>query len=261
MNNDIKNIGNVNWLGAFTLFSKETRRFLKVYQQTILAPAFTTLLFFLVINIAIRDRINYNTNYIDFLAPGLIAMAMMQNAFANTSSSLLSSKVAGNIVDLLMPPLTANEIIIAYSFAAIIRALLVGIITFIIIMPFANYNISSFLYILFFGIAGSSFLSLVGLIAGVWAEKFDNMSGITNFIINPLTFLSGTFYDIRNLPEPFYTISLYNPFYYVIDGFRNGFITTGSSSLLYGIIYLIMLNIVLYIICFIILKKGWMLKP
>ena len=254
-------IGKVNWLGLGTLFFKENKRFFKVYQQTILAPAFITLLFFLVINIAIKDRVNYDYVYIDFLAPGLIVMAMMQNAFANTSSSLLSSKIAGNIVDLLMPPLSANEIIIAYTSAAVIRAILVGFITFILVMPFANFTILNIYNVILFSILGTFFLSLVGLIAGIWAEKFDNMSGITNFIITPLTFLSGTFYDVKSLPEPFYTVSLYNPFYYVIDGFRNGFINTESNVLVYGIYYLIMLNITLYIICFIVLKKGWMLKP
>ena len=139
-----KKIGKVNWIGAATLFLKENRRFLKVYQQTILAPAFTTLLFFFVINIAIKDRINYQFDYINFLAPGLIVMAMMQNAFANTSSSLLSSKIAGNIQDLLMAPLNANEIIIAYSLAAIIRAILVGVVTFILITPFVNFNLFNF---------------------------------------------------------------------------------------------------------------------
>ncbi len=261
MKNKKIDMGRINWLGAFTLFFKENKRFFKVYQQTVLAPAFTTLLFFLVINIAIKERIDYQYDYMNFLAPGLIIMAMMQNAFANTSSSLLSSKIAGNIVDLLMPPLNANEIIIAYSLAAIIRAILVGIITFILIVPFVNFNILNLYYILFFSIFGASFLSLVGLIAGIWAEKFDNMSGITNFIITPLTFLSGTFYDVKSLPEPFYTISLYNPFYYIIDGFRNGFINTESEVLIYGIYYLIMLNILLYFVCYTILKKGWMLKP
>ena len=201
----------MGFIGAITLF-KKGKRFFKVYQQTIVAPAFTSLLFLLVIDVAIEDRINYNFNYIDFLAPGLIIMGMMQNSFANTSSSLLSSKVAGNIVDLLMPPFKINEIIIVYSMAAIIRAFLVGFATFIMMLPFVNFEFLNFSNLIIFTFLGSLFLALIGLIAGIWAEKFDNMSAITNFVITPLTFLSGTFYSVDRLKEPFYTISLYNPF-------------------------------------------------
>ena len=197
----------MSFIGATALFKKEVKRFLKVYQQTIVAPAFTSLLFLLVINVAIEDRINYNFNYIDFLAPGLIIMGMMQNSFANTSSSLLSSKVAGNIVDLLMPPFKINEIIIVYSMAAIIRAFLVGFLTFIMMFPFVNFEFLNFSNLIIFTFLGSLYLALIGLIAGIWAEKFDNMSAITNFVITPLTFLSGTFYSVDRLKEPFYTIS------------------------------------------------------
>ena len=256
-----KIIGKVNWVGSFTLFRKEIKRFFKVYQQTILAPAFTSLLFFLVISIALEDRVNYITNYKSFLAPGLIAMAMMQNAFANTSSSILGSKMQGNIVDLLMPPLNANEIIISYILAATIRGLLVSLITFLAIYPFTNLVIYNFYLLFFFSISGSIFLASLGLVAGIWSEKFDNMSGITNFIITPLTFLSGTFYAIDRLPEPFYTISLWNPFYYIIDGFRSAFFQSVDSNLVYGITYLTMLNLIMYLICYKILKRGWMLKP
>ncbi len=253
--------GKVNWVGAKTLFLKEIKRFFKVYQQTILAPAFTTLLFFLVINIAIKDRVDSNINYMQFLAPGLIVMAMMQNAFANTSSSLLSSKIAGNIVDLLMPPFSANEIILSYTLAAIIRAILVGVITFLFVSSFVDLKLVNYFYFIYFSIAGCIFLSLLGIIAGVWAEKFDNMSGITNFIIIPLTFLSGTFYTVEKLPEPFYTLCLLNPFYYVIEGFRNAFILHNSQYLFNGICYLGILNILLYLTCLRILNRGWMLKP
>ncbi len=254
-------IDKINWIGVNTLFQKEIKRFFKVYQQTILAPAFTTLLFFLVINIAIEERISSNFNYMKFLAPGLIVMAMMQNAFANTSSSLLSSKIAGNIVDLLMPPFSANEIIFSYICAAVIRAILVGIITSLCIIYFVDLTIINLFFFFYFSLSGSIFLSLLGVIAGIWAEKFDNMSGITNFIIIPLTFLSGTFYSIEKLPEPFFTLCLLNPFYYIIEGFRNAFIITNSEHLFNGICYLAILNILLYFTCLLALKKGWMLKP
>ena len=250
----------MGFIGAITLFKKEVKRFFKVYQQTIVAPAFTSLLFLLVIDVAIEDRINYNFNYIDFLAPGLIIMGMMQNSFANTSSSLLSSKVAGNIVDLLMPPFKINEIIIVYSMAAIIRAFLVGFLTFIMMIPFVNFEFLNFSNLIIFTFLGSLFLALIGLIAGIWAEKFDNMSAITNFVITPLTFLSGTFYSVDRLKEPFYTISLYNPFYYIIEGFRSSFIYVESESTLNGIFYLTALNAIMYLVCYYILKSGWKLK-
>ena len=250
----------MNFIGSYTLLSKEIQRFLKVYQQTIVAPAFTSLLFLLVINVAVEERTNYAFNYIDFLAPGLIIMGMMQNAFANTSSSLLSSKVAGNIVDLLMPPFNINEIIIVYSVASIIRAFLVGMLTFTLMYPFVNFELLNFTSIIIFSILGSSFLALIGLLAGIWAEKFDNMSAITNFVIIPLTFLSGTFYSIEKLKDPFYTISLYNPFYYIIDGFRGAFILVNTESIFNGVIYLTLLNVIMYIICYFVLKSGWKLK-
>ena len=250
----------MNLIGSITLFNKEVKRFFKVYQQTIVAPAFTSLLFLLVINVAIEDRINYKFNYIDFLAPGLIIMGMMQNAFSNTSSSLLSSKVAGNIVDLLMPPFNVNEIILVYCLAAIIRATLVGILTFVLMFPFVNFEFLNIYNLFLFSILGSLLLALVGLLAGIWAEKFDNMSAITNFIITPLTFLSGTFYSIDKLKEPFYSISLYNPFYYIIDGFRSSFILAESNEINYGIFYLIALNAIMYLVCYFILKSGWKLK-
>ena len=250
----------MSFIGSITLFKKEVARFMKVYQQTIVAPAFTSLLFLLVINVAIEDRINYKFNYIDFLAPGLIIMGMMQNSFANTSSSLLSSKVAGNIVDLLMPPFKVNEIIAVYSLAAIIRSVLVGSLTFFIMIPFVNFELLNFVNLIIFSLLGSLFLALIGLVAGIWAEKFDNMSAITNFIITPLTFLSGTFYSIDRLKEPFYTISLYNPFYYIIDGFRGSFIYVDSEATLNGMVYLAVLNAIMYLVCYHILKSGWKLK-
>ena len=250
----------MSFIGSVTLFNKEVKRFLKVYQQTIVAPAFTSLLFLLVINVALDERTTHKFNYIDFLAPGLIIMGMMQNAFANTSSSLLSSKVAGNIVDLLMPPFKVNEIIIVYCMAAIIRASLVGLLTFIMMIPFVNFELLNYSNFIIFSILGSLLLALIGLVAGIWAEKFDNMSAITNFVITPLTFLSGTFYSVDRLKEPFYTISLYNPFYYIIDGFRSSFILSESNEINYGIFYLIALNAIMYLVCYLILKSGWKLK-
>lgn len=261
MNKRIENFGRINWIGLLTLFTKECKRFLKVYQQTILAPAFTSLLFFFVINIAMEGRLENDLNYMEFLASGLIIMTIIQNAFANTSSSLLSSKVAGNIVDLIMPPFSINEIIISYTLAAMIRAFLVGLVTYFFMSFFVNLKVIDLFNLYFFAFIGSLFLSLIGFLAGIWAEKFDNMSGITNFVITPLTFLSGTFYSIEKLPQPFYTLCLYNPFYYVIDGFRNAFLEIENEFLTYSVGYLTVLSVIVYILCYYILKKGWRLKP
>ena len=187
-------------------------------------------------------------------------MTMMQNSFANTSSSILGSKMQGNIVDLLMPPLNSHEIIFAYVSAATIRSFLVGVITFLVIYPFTSLVLNYIFIMIIYAFLGAIFLALLGLIAGIWSEKFDNMSGITNFIITPLTFLSGTFYTIDRLPEPFFSISLVNPFYYIIDGFRYSFIENTQHNLVYGISYITVLNIIMYLICYKILNKGWMLK-
>lgn len=258
----MQRIGKVNWVGSYTLYMRECRRFLKVYQQTVLAPAFTTLTFLLVISIAFdgNSRNIKGLNFIDFLAPGLIVMTMVQNAFANTSSSLISSKVAGNIVDILMPPLNAHELTFSYFLGAVTRSMLVGIVTTLAMLPFINIGVTNIFILIFFALSGSIFLGLLGLITGVWAEKFDNMSAVTNFIVTPLTFLSGTFYSIDKLPEPFYSLCFLNPFFYIIDGFRSSMIEHRDSNILVGIVYLTTLNVLLYILSWYIFKKGWHLR-
>ena len=255
-------IGLVNWIGLFTLTKRETKRFLKVFQQTILAPAFTSLIFLLVISLALGGSIREinGVRFLDFLAPGLIIMAMIQNAFANTSSSMISSKVGGNIVDILMPPLSASELTIAYLIGALLRSLFVGIAATLVMIPFVNIQIYNIIILLFFSISGAIFLGLLGLITGIWAEKFDNMSAVTNFLITPLTFLSGTFYSVERLPEPFYTLCFFNPFFYIIDGFRSSFIGHNDSNLLIGMLYLTSINLFLYFLSWKIFKKGWYLK-
>ncbi len=257
-----KNIGSVNWIGTYTLIMKEVRRFFKVYQQTILAPSFTTLVLLLVISLAFSNSIREvgGILFLDFLAPGLIIMTMIQNSYANTSSSIISSKVAGNIVDILMPPLSSNEIIISYTFGAVLRSFLIGLVTGAMMIPFLKLNINNFGILLFMSFSGSVFLGLLGFITGVWAEKFDNLSAVSNFIVTPLTFLSGTFYSVKILPEPFYSLSLFNPFFYIIDGFRYAMTGYNDSNILIGFIYLTFINIFLYLISWIILEKGWYLK-
>ncbi len=258
-----RTIGSINWVGLWTLYSKEVERFLKVYQQTIAGPALTTLLFLAVFSLALGRAVLDvgGIKYIEFLAPGLIIMTMAQNAFTNTSSSLISSKIMGNIVDLLMPPFTAHEINIAFIFGAITRAFLVGVATALLMFPFVNIMVSNVFYFIFFFVSGSIMMSLIGLISGIWAEKFDHIGAITNFAITPLTFLSGTFYSINRLPEPFYTISQFNPFFYMIDGFRYSMIGYADANVYVGMIVLSSVNIFLYFISWIMLTRGWYLKP
>ena len=197
-------IGQFNSVGLYTLCAKETKRFMKVWQQTAAAPAMTTLLFMLIFTLALRGRGEMITgmSYASFLAPGLIVMSILQNAFANTTSSMIIAKVQGNIVDTLMPPLNELELTIGYVVGGVIRGVVVGfsvLIAFLGMSLFADLTIHTYAlgYTLFFGIMGAVLLSLMGLLTGIWAEKFDHSSTITNFIVVPLSLLSGTFYTIK----------------------------------------------------------------
>ncbi len=251
-----------NTVGFITLYRKEVMRFMNVYIQTVLTPAITSLMFLLIFSLAL-GRAVYDINgvpFSSFLAPGLIMMAMAQSAFANTSSSIVVSKIQGNIVDVLMPPITAFEFLLAYIFAAVTRALIVGFITTVIMFFAVDISIVDLWVILVFSVLGSVFLGILGIIGGIWAEKFDHIAAVTNFLVAPMTFLSGTFYSITRLPDPFYTMSQYNPFFYMIDGFRSGFIGTADASISFGIILLGLVDIVLLVIAFFMLKSGYKLR-
>ncbi|MEO1040096.1 MAG: ABC transporter permease [Pseudomonadota bacterium] len=255
-------VGAVNWLGLWTLYKKEVRRFLKVAFQTVLAPVATTLLFMLVFSLAIgaqRGEIN-GVAFTAFLAPGLAMMGILNNAFANSSSSLIVSKVQGNTVDFLMPPLSPGELATAFIAGAMTRGIMVGAVTLAVIIPFIALPVSHVWAVIFFGLSAAAMLAMVGVIAGVWAEKFDHLAVITNFVIMPLTFLSGTFYSIEILPEPFYTISHFNPFFFMIDGFRYGFIGVSDGSPLVGGMVITAINLALLIACYLLLRSGWRLK-
>lgn len=257
-----REFGAVNWLGLWTLYKKEVRRFMKVVFQTVLAPVATTLLFMLVFVVAVgssRPAIN-GVDFADFLAPGLMLMGILNNAFANSSSSLLVSKVQGNTVDFLMPPLSAAELFIAFVAGAMTRGVVVGGVTAITLLPFASVVPAHIWAVAYFGLGAAAMLGMVGVVGGIWAEKFDHLSVVTNFIIMPLTFLSGTFYSIDFLPEPIRTISYYNPFFYMIDGFRYGFTGTADGSLLIGVILVAAINLVLLAVCYGVLRAGWRLK-
>jgi len=257
-------INHVNWIGLKTLYMKEVRRFMKVQLQTIWAPAITTLLFLVIFTIAL-GRGNYvvlGQPFANFLAPGLIVMGMVQNAFANSSFAILVGKVQGTIVDYLMPPLSTLETLVAMVGASVTRAVFVGLIVWLamFIWPNVDVTVKYPIAIVYFGIMGSIFISLLGVMTSIWAEKFDHAAAVSNFVITPLSLLSGTFYSIDRLPPLFQSISHANPFFYIISGFRYGFIGKADMDISQGVVILLTLNIVTATICYFILKSGWKLK-
>ena len=261
-----RRFGAVNWLGLWTLFAKEVRRFLKVSFQTIVAPLISTLLFLLVFIQAMGGRAAVNgVPYVEFLAPGLIMMAILTNAFANSSSSIIIGKVQGSIVDVLMPPLSASELLTAFVAGAACRGLLVAVVTALTSAAFMAFagtpmHVASLGGIVFFATMGAVMFGLLGVVGGIWADKFDQLAAFTNFVITPLTFLSGTFYAIRSLPEPFLTFSHFNPVFYLIDGFRSGFTGVAEASPGLGALATMAINLALGVLCYALLKRGYKLK-
>lgn len=265
----VPTIHRINRLGLWTLYMKEVRRFFKVQTQTIWAPAATTLLFLVIFTVAMgrSGREVLGVNFATFLAPGLIVMGMMQNAFANSSFSFLAGKIQGTIVDYLMPPLSNAELMLALTGAAVTRAVLVGLALFgaMLLWPGVHLDIAHPWAVVWFGLMGSIMLAFVGLITSLWAEKFDHNAAISNFVIAPLSLLSGTFYVIDNLAPAFQTISRLNPFFYVISGFRFGFLgqsDIGSTNMavLNGALGLGLLNLALGVLLYMLLRSGWRLK-
>ncbi len=251
-----------NWIGMWTLYRKEVQRFLKVGTQTVLAPIVTTLLFLAVFALALKSadaRVD-GIPFVSFIAPGLIMMAIAQNAFANTSSSVMISKVQGNIVDVLMPPLSPLELLIAFAAGGVTRGVIVGLATGLAMWVFVPLSIASVVVVAYYAFAASLMLALLGLIGGLWSEKFDHLAALTNFVITPLAFLSGTFYSVEHLPGIFYTISHINPFFFMIDGFRAGFIGRSDAPLAVGAAVLAAIDLVLAVGCYLLLKSGWRLK-
>jgi len=255
--------GPVNWLGLKTLYARETQRFLKVYAQTILAPTVTALIFFAIFTLALGrgDEVTSGLPFAVFLAPGLVMMSVIQNAFANTSSSLMIAKIQGSLVDTLMPPLSPMELTMGYALGGMTRGIVVGIATTLVLTFFVGLHIHSFFFILFHGIAAALALSLLGTIFGIWAEKFDHIAAVTNFIIMPLSFLSGTFYSIERLPGIWQMLASANPFFYAINGFRYGMTGHSDGSLGIGIAVLSLINLALILICHRMFKTGYKLKP
>lgn len=262
----LRRFGSVNWLGLWTFYKKEVQRFLKVAFQTVLAPVVTTLLYLVVFTQAFGDArpaVN-GVSFIVFLAPGLTMMAILNNAFSNSSSSLIIGKIQGSIIDILMAPLSAAELTVGYTVGAATRGLLVGFITALTAAGYMAFStplpINNLFAIIYFSVSASVMFGLIGIVGGVWAEKFDQLAAITNFIIMPLTFLSGTFYPISRLPEPFLTITTFNPIFMLIDGFRYGFTGHAEASVLTSTLVILVINIILAFVCYRLLKSGWRIK-
>jgi ABC-2 type transport system permease protein len=254
----------INKGGLKTLYIKEVRRFFKVQMQTVWAPAITTLLYLVIFTVALgrSGRTIMGVHFADFIAPGLIVMAMIQNAFANSSFSLLVGKIQGNIVDYLMPPLSTGELIAGLVGASVTRAFLVGFAVWLAMLfwPGVSVEIRRPELVFWYGLMGALLLSFLGLLTSIWADKFDHAAAVTNFVVTPLALLSGTFYSVHQLTPAFQAVSHLNPVFYVISGFRAGFLGVSDSPLLVGGVGLLVLNILLWAICFGVLKRGWKIK-
>lgn len=251
-----------NLIGTYTLCKREIWRFAKVWNQTVIAPVVTTLLFLAVLTLAMggSERVIDGVPYSQFVAPGLIMMAVVQNAFANTSSSLILAKIQGVIIDILMPPLTGSEITLAMVIGGVARGLAVGIVVMAAVYIFVPFTLHSFWLGLFYIVMASIMLALLGVLAGVWSNGFDQLSAITNYIITPLAFLSGTFYSIKQLPEFWYWVCHINPFFYMIDGFRYAMTGYTDGTIITGMLVLTGINVVLWLVTDWMFKKGHRLK-
>lgn len=252
----------MNILGTYTLYLKEVHRFMKVYNQTLLAPVVTSLLFLAVFTLALGHNTPMigDIHFNQFMASGLIMMSIVQNAFANTSSSFTMGKVIGTIVDYLTPPLSPGELVFAMVMSGVTRGLIVGILTYGALLIFIPLPIHAYIPLLFYVFAASTLLALMGLLTGILAESFDQMAAITSYVITPMAFLSGTFYSIHHLPPFWQHISHINPFFYMIDGFRYGMTGYHDGSLLTGSITLIGSILVIWLIVYQLITHGYRIK-
>ena len=257
-----RRFGTINWIGSWTFYKKEVLRFLVVWIQTIFSPIVTSLLFLLVLSLAIgSDRGEVlGVPFIVFLAPGLIAMQVIQQAFSHTASSFMIKKIDGSIVDVMYAPLSAGEITFAVIMSAVTRSVLIATISIITFYFIVELRVVNLTILIIYTFLSSFILGATGMIAGLWAEKFDHMATVTNFIIVPLSFLSGTFYTIDRLPSYLQLASKVNPFFYMIDGFRYGFLGKSDGSIKVGLIYLIILSIIMWYVAFFLYKKGYKIK-
>ena len=258
----VRRFGLVNWIGFYSLYVKEVSRFLIVWAQTLLSPLVSSLLFLSVLTLALgNDRGNVlGYSFISFLAPGLIVMSIVQQSFSHSVSSLMIGKIQGNIIDTLLAPLSAIEVTLAIIFAAVTRGLVILIISIVVFSLIVEIHIYSIFYIFIGAFLGTFILGALGFITGLWAEKFDHTATITNFIITPLSFLSGVFYSIERLPDFFQSISKINPFFYIIDICRFGFLGTSDGSIGIGLVYLTILSIIVWLISYYLYKIGYKIK-
>ena len=253
---------NINYIGTWTLFKKESWRFLKVYNQTLVAPVINGLLLLAIFKLAVGQRLQTvgEIPFTEFMASGLIMMMVIQQSFANTSSSLIMAKVIGFIIDFLMPPLRAGEMITAMVGAAILRGTLVTIIAITVISFFVDFQIHSYGIIAFYIIFSSLFMGLLGLVTGIYSESFDHVAAITSYIITPLSFLSGTFYSIKSLPQFWENLAHYNPFFHMIDGMRYGMTGYNDGNIEAGMLSLAGLCAVLWVVVHMMLSRGYRIK-
>ena len=258
----VRRFGLVNWIGFYSLYVKEVSRFLIVWAQTLLSPLVSSLLFLSVLTLAIGndrgDVLGYS--FISFLAPGLIVMSIVQQSFSHSVSSLMIAKIQGNIIDTLLAPLSATEVTLAIILAAVTRGLVILVISIVVFSLIVEIHIYNIFYIFIGAFLGSFILGALGFITGLWAEKFDHTATITNFIITPLSFLSGVFYSIERLPDFFQTISKINPFFYIIDICRFGFLGASDGSIGFGLIYLVILSIIVWLMSYYLYKIGYKIK-
>jgi ABC-2 type transport system permease protein len=251
----------VNWDGLAALYLREVRRFWKVGLQTLTAPVVTALLYMMVFVVAVgAKRTVEGVPFAIFIAPGLIMMQVLGNAFSNSSSSLLQAKMNGLIGDFLTPPISPGELVVGFALGAGTRGIVVGAITAAAIYPFAHMHITQLWAVVYFSVAGSLIMGLLGIMAAIWSVKFDHIAAVSNFLVQPMTFLSGTFYLVKGLPEPFRTISQYNPFFYLIAGFRYGFTGHMDGSLTVGVVLTGVLVVALWAGCWRMFATGYRLK-
>lgn len=255
-------ITGVNWVGLKTLIYREIARFMSVATQTLIGPTVTLILYFMIFSVSIGNQHMPvpGIPYLIFLGPGLIMMTMVQNAFANTSSSLVIAKIQGSIVDVLLPPLSALELLVGFVVGGLVRGLMVGVVCTLAVMFFVHMPFPHLGLLLGFAVLGNMMMAVSGVIGGLWAQKFDQIAAITNFIVTPLTFLSGTFYAVGQLPPFWQRVAYFNPFHHMIDGYRAAYTGVFETDLLLALVSLIGCNIVLFIIAWRMLYTGYRTK-
>lgn len=252
----------INWFGAYTLFKKEVWRFVKVYHQTLLSPVVNILLFLAVFTLAVGDHVKNigGVSFPVFVSAGLVMMAAMQNSFANSSSSMVMGRVLGHYIDYIMPPLEAVELLLAYSLGALVRGVMVGVVAYVAVSFFVDISFTHPLWAVFYLIFSCLFLGFLGVLCGIISETFDQMSAVTSYLITPLTFLSGTFYSTKALPEFWQNVAHYNPFFYMIDGFRYSVTGFSDGEVVFGASYILLVNFILGVILYVMLKTGYKIK-